>query len=132
MANTKVAKELWVTASNAVGTLAKVCAPISEAKVNIWALSAWGEGDRGCFRLVTDDTRKAFDVLKASGFTVEERETVVTELEDKPGTCWNAVQKLSQAGVNINYWYYTTCGGCPTARVVFSTNNNQKAAQLLG
>ena len=132
MANTKLGKELSVTAPNEVGTMAKICGPISEAKVNIWALSAWGEGNKGYFRFITDNNKKAYDALKTTGFPVEEKEIVVTELEDKPGTCFTASRKLAQAGVNINYWYYTTCGGCPTSRIVFSTNNNKKAVEVLG
>ena len=131
MPNTRMEKELWVTTSNEIGTLAKVCAPISEARVNIWGVCAWGEKDRGYFRLFTDDNQKALTALKTAGFTAEEREAVTTELENKPGTCFHAVQKLAQAGVNINYWYYTACGNCTTGKIVFSTNNNQKALEVL-
>ncbi|MBI2091836.1 MAG: hypothetical protein HYT75_02410 [Deltaproteobacteria bacterium] len=134
MANTTLAKEIWVTTSNKVGTLAKVLAPAAEAKVNIWALCAWSDStdDAATFMMITDNNAKALDVFKKAGFKTTEKEVAVTVLEDKPGTCWNAAQKLSQAGVNINYWYYTTCGGeCP-GRIVFSTNDNGKAVKVLG
>ena len=134
MPNTTLAKELWVTTQNKAGTLAKVCAPIAEAKVNIWALCAWKDADNNTatFMMITDNNAKACGVLAKAGFNTEEKDVVVTTLEDKPGTCWNAAQKLSQVGVDINYWYYTTCGGeCP-GRIVFSTKDNNKAVKTLG
>lgn len=133
MPNTTLAKEIWVTTTNKVGTLAKVTAPVTEAKVNIWALCAWSDKDDGTstFMFITDNNTKAADALKKTGFTPTEKEVVVTTLEDRPGTCWNAATKLAQAGVDINYWYYTTCGGCP-GRIVFSTKDNKKACSVLG
>ncbi len=132
MTNTRLEKEIWVTTSNEVGTLAKLTAPLSEAKVNVWAMCAYGEGNTGTFMFITDNYDKTTDLLAKAGYTTTTKDVVVTELEDKPGTTWNTAQTLATAGININYYYVTTSGTNNTTRVIFNTDNNEKALTLLG
>lgn len=132
MGNTRVTEEIWVTTPNKIGTLTKLTASLSEAKVNVWAISAWEEGGTAKFRFITDNNKKALELWRKEGFTTDTREVVVTELEDKPGTTWNIAQKISAAGINVHYMYVTTCGNCPTARAVLSCDEPKKVATLLG
>ncbi|MBI4366694.1 MAG: acetolactate synthase [Deltaproteobacteria bacterium] len=125
------AKELWVKGKNVKGELAKLTAPVAEAKVNITALCGVGQGADAWFWLVTDNNTKAREVLSKAGLKVEERDCCCVELPDKPGTCWDVATKLSDGGINIDHWYHASCGGS-TAKVYFSCDNCQKAAQLLG
>lgn len=134
MPNTKLTNEIWVTTPNKVGALSHVTAPLAEGKINIEGLCAWVDTgtNTATFMMLTANNPKARDLLKQAGYKPEEKEVVVTYLDDKPGTCWNAAQKLSQAGVDINYTYFTTCGGeCP-GQVVFNTKDNNKAVKVLG
>lgn len=131
MSKTTTAKEIWVTATNEVGTLTKLTAPLAEAKVNIWGCTAWTEGNEAKFRFLTDNNTKATELWNDAGYKTTTNEVVVTELEDKPGTTWNTAQTLSNAGIDINYMYVTTCGGCDTARLVLNTNDNAKTTTLL-
>lgn len=132
MAKTWLEKEIWLTTKNEVGTLAKLTAPLAEAKVNIWALCAWVEGDTAKFAVITDNNTEAVKLWKTAGYTTTENEAVVTELEDKPGTTWTTAQTLSGAGIDVKFMYVTTCGGCPTTRAILHTSNNSKAVTLLG
>lgn len=132
MGNTVLDKEIWITMKNEVGALTKLTAPMSEAKVNIWACSAWIEGSDAKFRLITDNNDKALELCNNLGCNTTTKEVVVTEIEDKPGTIWNATHLLSDAGINIEHLYLTTCGGCPKTRVVLCTNDNNKTCSILG
>jgi len=124
-------KEIYISTKNETGSLAKVIGPLAEAKVNVWAICGWTEGDNSNFAFITDNNTKATELLTTAGYTPTENEVVVTELEDKPGTLWTFSQAITNAGVNGKYMYVSTCGGCPTTRLVINTDNNTKALETL-
>jgi hypothetical protein len=128
MAN--LVKEISISTENKPGMLAKVSSPIKEAGVGITACCAWGEGEKANFLLLTDNNQKAIEALKKSGFSASEKETVAVSLPHKVGALAEAAQKLGQAGIDIQYLYVSAAG--PSALVVFSTNNNRRAVEVLG
>lgn len=131
MARCTCMKELGVKTGNKKGELARVTGPMAEAKVNVTALCGVGQGSDGWFWFVTDNNGKAREALAKAGLQVTERDCCCLELADKPGTCWEAATKLANGGLNIDHWYYS-CSGAPSAKIYFSCDNCQKAAQLLG
>ena len=132
MAKTKIMKDIWVTTKNKVGALNTMIAGLAEAKVNVWAMCCWTEGENYTTMMITDNNAKATELIKGAGCTTKENEVVVTTLENKPGTIWDATQKIKGAGIDIKYLYVTTCGTCPSARIVMCTDNNTKTAEVLG
>ncbi len=56
-------------------------------------------------RMVVSDTRKAVDVLTERGVAALECEVLMLENDNKPGTLANIADRLSRAGVNIEYVY---------------------------
>lgn len=126
----KLAKEITVQAGNQIGTLAKVTAPLKEAKVNIQAMCGWGEGNTGNILLLTDNNAQGIDALKKAGFAPQEKEVVVANIPNRVGTLAEMAQKLSERGVNIQRCYITAAG--PEALVVLSTADNKKAVAALG
>jgi len=125
-------KELMVTTKNETGALTKVLASLAEAKVNVWAFCGWTEGDNANFVMLTDNNTKALELWNTAGYTARENEVVVFELDNTPGTLWNATQKLTTAGVDCNYMYVSTYGDYKNARVILGTKDNAKALETLG
>ena len=132
MGKTTIVTEVWITTKNEVGMLEKLTAPLAEAKVNVWGCLAWTEGEEAKFGFLTDNNDKAIEIWNGAGLKTSTSEVVATEIDDKPGTIWNTTQKLSAAGIDIKYCYITACGTCPCARMVLSTNDNNKTCSLLG
>ena len=126
----KLGKEIMVETGNKVGTLARVTAPLKEAGVNIQAMCGWGEGEKGCIMLVTNNNAKGLEALKKAGFQGKENEVVLVEIEHRVGSLAEAAQKLSEAGVNINYCYVSATQ--TPALAVVSTADNKKAVAALG
>ncbi|MBI2345503.1 MAG: hypothetical protein HYV03_01140 [Deltaproteobacteria bacterium] len=131
MARTTLGKELEVRTTNQKGQLAKVTGPISEARVNITGMAAIGQGSDAYFWFVTSDNTKAREVLTKAGLKVEERDVCCVELDDRPGTAFDAANRLAGAGLNIDHWYFSSGVGS-TSKVYFSCDNCQKATQVLG
>jgi hypothetical protein len=117
---------------NKPGVLASVTGALSEAEVNIVALSLSDSGEHGVLRILTDDTAKTREVLNAEHDRWTETEVIVFKLEDQPGSFSKAAKKLTDASVNILYAYCT--GGFDTGitYAVFKVADTEKAMKVLG
>lgn len=117
---------------NKPGVLASVTGALSEADVNIVALSLSDSGEHGVLRILTDDPAKTREVLHAEHDRWTETEVIVFRLEDQPGSFAKAAKKLSEASVNILYAYCT--GGFDTGitYAVFKVADTKKAMEVLG
>jgi len=124
------AREFKVVTDNKVGTLARVTAPIAEARVNISACNCYASGDKAEFLFITDDNAKAMEHLTRAGFKASEREVIVVETANEAGTLFRAAQQLSQAGVDLDYCY-ATAGSQGNTWVVFATKTIEKAMNVI-
>lgn len=124
-----IAKEIWVTTENKVGSLAKALTPLKEMGVSIRAVSAWGENGKAEFLIVTEDSVKATGALKKAGYSIQEKEVVLAELQNRIGALAEATKKLGDAGIDINHCYVSASGS--QALAVISTKDNAKAVKLL-
>ena len=131
MAKANKVNHLIVETPDEVGMMAKVCSAISDAGVNIKAISAYVKEGKGYFMLLTDDNAKAEQALKSAGFTVSQEETVAVELENEVGAAKRMAKKLADAGVNLKYCYGSTGNGT-MALLVFNSSDNEKAVRALG
>lgn len=131
MAKVRLGKQVLAVTENKVGMLAKVSSSVSGAGVNIQAINAYGVGNKANFRLVTDNNQKAEEVLKACGYEVSEQDTVMVELPNQVGVLKETADKLKAADINLSYIYGTTCSGSCDCLLVFGSNNNAKAIEVL-
>jgi hypothetical protein len=87
----RLAKELSFSTPDQPGMLEKVSALIAAKNVNIATLTAYAEGGKAHFMTVTSNNNAAKAALQAAGFSAQENEVVVVELENQAG----AAQKMS-------------------------------------
>ena len=108
-----MATDLTVILEDRPGELARLGESIGEAGINILGMCAMtGEG-RGVIHVLVDDARAtaAHEALEAAGMGVaSEREALVVDIEDKPGTLGDTARPLAEATVNVEL-AYTTFGG---------------------
>ena len=131
MANVAKIKEVLATTENKVGVLAQVSSVIAKAGVNITAICAYAEGDKAQFMIVTTDSQKVAALLKESGYDVKENPVVKVLLENKAGALQEMCEKLATANIDLNYIYGTVGEGDRPAAIIFSSNNDDKAIDLL-
>ena len=131
MAVAKKVKEIFITTQNKVGMLAEISSVISTAGVNIAAICAYGEGDKANFMILTSDNLKAAGALKVKGHEVKDNEIVEVQLENKVGALEEMAKKLTEADIDINYVYGTVNKAGVPATLVFSSNNDDKAIEVL-
>ncbi len=98
-------RQLSVFIENSHGSLAEVAETISDAGVDIRALSLAETPDYGILRLIVDDTYKALDAIKATGRTVTVNHMLGVRIDDSPGGLTGALRLLTDGGFDVEYMY---------------------------
>jgi hypothetical protein len=123
-------KDLTVILQDRPGELARLGQATGEAGVNIQGMCAFtGEG-RGVIHLLVDDDKvgTARRSLEDAGMGVaDEREALVIDVEDRPGTLGELARSMGEVSVNIEL-AYTTFGG---VKLVILTDDIDNARAAL-
>jgi hypothetical protein len=125
-----VPRDLTVIMQDEPGQLAKLGEATGRAGVNIRGLAAFTGDGRGVIHLLFDDdhAERARSALEEVGLGVaDDREVLVVDVHDRPGTLGELARELGAAGVNIDF-AYTTFGG---VRLVIATDDLENARAAL-
>jgi len=113
------------------GELARLGAVLGDARVNIGGLAAFtGEG-RGIVHVLVDDdavARATQALHEAKMGVADQREVLVVDAEDRPGTLGELARELAAANVNIDLAYTTFGGGL---KLVIATDDLDSAREAL-
>ena len=96
-----MAKQFVVQLKNEPGAMATLAEALAARGVDLRAIGGGSMGDSGHVIMTTadDDTAKA--VLDEKGYTYIEGESILAEVDDKPGGMARLSRALADAGVNI-------------------------------
>jgi hypothetical protein len=121
-----VPRDFTVILHDEPGELARLGEATGQAGANIRGLAAFtGEG-RGVIHLLFDDedAARARAAIEEAGLGLaDDREVLVVDVHDKPGTLGELARELAEANVNIEL-AYTTYGG---VRLVIATDDLENA-----
>ncbi len=131
MLKTRPAKEVTVRMENEIGTLDAVAKAIAERGANVLAVCAWVEGAQAVIRVLTDDSVRVLDTLRALNHQAREADVLVTEAPHKPGMLHRITATLARGGLDIHHLYATATHAQEQSLVVFATANNDRALVLL-
>ena len=120
-------RDFTVILDDQPGQLARVGEAVGSAGVNIKGIAAFtGEARGGIVHVLVDDEASARcrHALDSAGIAVaDEREVLVVDIEDRPGTLGELTRQLADANVNIDL-AYTTFGG---VKIVIATDDMDSA-----
>lgn len=122
--------EIHLTTDDKPGTLARVTAPIAEARINVNAICAYRMEGKANFLIITADNKVAAEHLNKAGFDTTEHEVVVLETENEAGTLFRAAQQLAIANVDLDYCYATT-GPQGNTWIVLATKTIESAMNVI-
>jgi hypothetical protein len=104
-----MAVDLVIDIENTPGALARVAAAISDAGVNIAAVTCVGPGERAELHILVPHAEAAKHSLAISHLAVtREREVVVVDTEDRPGVLADLTRKIARDGINLDLVYVAT------------------------
>jgi hypothetical protein len=122
-------KDLTVVLQDRPGELARLGQATGEAGVNLQGMCAFtGEG-RGIIHILVDDAKAAAarQALEEAGMGVaDERDVLVVDIGNRPGTLGELARSLAEASVNIEL-AYTTFG----VKLVIATDDIDSARAAL-
>jgi hypothetical protein len=125
-----MSRDLTVVLQDRPGELARLGEATGRAGVNIQGMCAFtGEG-RGVIHLLFDDgsAASARQALEEAGMGVaDDREVLVIDVNDRPGSLGGLARGLGEANVNIEF-AYTTFGG---VKLVIATDDLGSARAAL-
>ena len=127
----QIALQLALFLDNKPGTFARVCEALSEAKINIYAISTSDTVDHSVVRMVVSDARKAMLLFEERGTLVVESEVLMIEGDNKPGSLARICHKLAAVKINIEYAYCATPPDARRGLLVLRVSNAKKALKTL-
>jgi hypothetical protein len=125
-----MATDLTVILEDQPGELARLGQATGEGGINLLGMAAFtgvtGEG-KGVIHVLVEDAAKARATLEAAEIRIaDEREALVVDLSDQPGSLGELARRLGEEGVNIEL-AYTTFG----VKVVIVTDDLDAARSIL-
>ncbi len=124
-------EQISIFLENKSGRLAEVAGVLATAGINIRALSLADTTDFGILRLIVNDTEKAQQVLKESGFTVGKTEVIGVEVADKPGGLAAILNVMKENNINVEYMYAFVQKSAGNAIIIFRFDELEKAIDVL-
>ena len=122
--------QLSVFLMNQPGALVDVIKAISDAKINIRALSIAEANDFGILRIIVSDS-DAVSGLLGDKYLFSKTQVVAAKMDDRSGALYPILTVLNEANINIEYMYAFTGSGPEEAYVVFRVNDVKTAEEVL-
>jgi len=124
-------RQLSVFVENKPGKISSVVKLISDAGLDIRALSVADTQDFGVLRLIVNDTKKAIDILRNEGFVVSGTEILAVRVADTPGGLANLLETIEKCAINLEYMYAIFTKERDYCYMALRVEDVKKAADLL-
>ena len=96
-----MAKQFVVQLKNEPGAMATLAEALAARGVDLRAIGGGSMGDSGHVIMTTADDETTKSVLDDGGYTYIEGESILAEVDDRPGGMARLSRALADAGVNI-------------------------------
>ncbi|HJP87411.1 MAG TPA: hypothetical protein VJ850_00025 [Candidatus Limnocylindrales bacterium] len=96
-----MANQFVVELKNNPGAMADLAEELAARGVDLRAIGGGGLGNSGHVIMTTADDETTKQILDEGGYTYVEGESIIAEVEDKPGGMARTARALADAGVNI-------------------------------
>jgi hypothetical protein len=96
-----MANQFVVQLKNEPGSMATLAEALAARGVDLKAIGGGGIGDSGHVIMTTADDAATKAVLEEGGYTFIEGESILAEVDDRPGGMAQLSRQLADSGVNI-------------------------------
>jgi len=126
-----IIQQISVFVENRPGTLAEVLGVLKEHEINLRAMSVADTADFGILRMVVNDPEKVERILRGAGYAVKSTPVLTMTVDDTPGGLLTQIEKMSTAGINVEYLYAFAATSANAARVVIKVDNLERADRIV-
>ena len=124
-------KQISVFLENRPGSLMEFCKVLRQHQIDMRALNVAETDGFGIMRLIADDVNTTMKVLEEESYIAKETDVLVMEMDDTPGALVSMLTVLSDAGVNILYFYAALLRQSDKAYLVAKVSDIAEAEQSL-
>jgi len=96
-----MANQFVVQLNNEPGAMASLAEALAARGVDLRAIGGGGIGDSGHVIMTTADDATTKQILDEGGYTYIEGESILAEVDDRPGGMAAVARDLADAGVNV-------------------------------
>ncbi len=114
---------------NKRGTLLNVLDLLSKEGIQIIASTISDTADFGIYRMICNDSAKAYNVLKSHNLNVQLTDVLGIQIDDKPGEAASVISKFTNQGVDIAYMYSFVFAG--KGLLIIKANPLEKAKEVI-
>jgi hypothetical protein len=122
-------KSITIVADDKVGLLADISYILAKSRINIDAVNVEVIAGKAIISLSLSDVVRGKQVVEAAGYTVEDPNSVVIKLPDKPGELDRITEQLKGEGVSVQKSHTLSKDG--TTTVVSIIVDKPRRAQLV-
>ncbi|HEX3264310.1 MAG TPA: hypothetical protein VHR16_01470 [Candidatus Limnocylindrales bacterium] len=97
-----MANQFVVQLKNDPGAMANLAEALAARGVDLRAIGGGGLGNTGHVIMTTADDATTKQILDEGGYTYVEGESIIAEVDDRPGGMARIARQLADAGVNIH------------------------------
>ncbi len=131
MKSMQIAVQLALFLENRPGMLAEVCTVLSQAKINIYAITTSDTVDHSVIRVVVSDSRKALAIFEERSTLVVANDVLMIEGDNRQGSLASICGRLGKADINIEYAYCATSPNAKKGLLILRVKDPRKALKVL-
>lgn len=124
-------KQISVFLENRPGALLGMTRVLAAKGIDMRAFSLAETSEFGIARMIVNDIDATTAVLRDEGFVHSITPVVAVAIPNTPGGLNQALNALSDAGVNVEYMYAFIGGKKQGAYMIFRVADDQKASEVL-
>ena len=124
-------EQLSLFVENKPGKLVEALEAMSDAGIDIRALSLADTTDFGILRLIVDKPQLALSELHNAGYLVKSSEVLPVSVGDHPGGLAGVLRVLANNGIDVEYTYAFIAHSHDRAYVILRVNSNEAAIRVL-
>lgn len=102
-------QQITVFLENKEGRLAAMCRVLSDAGVDMSALTIAETAEYGLVRLIADKPQEALAALQAADYRAIATDVIAVQIDNTPGALTALLAQLDDMGVNVEYGYCFSC-----------------------
>ena len=119
--------EIFVLLDNKPSTLGNLCTYLAEEEINIEAIGVFHD----TAKIYVKNLNKTVKLLQKLNYTIELRDVLLIDIENRPGALAEITTKLGDEGINIDYCYGTISHKPNMNTVVLDVNKIEEAMKVL-
>ncbi|MDO5447295.1 MAG: amino acid-binding protein [Prevotellaceae bacterium] len=121
--------QLAIFIENKSGKLLKVLQLLKQAGIQIVATTIADTLDYGIWRIICDNPKKAYDMMRENSVSVTMSEAFALKLDNVPGAAADALKIFADEGIGITYLYSFLLGG--NGILLFRTDDEEKTRKVI-